>query len=91
MRLKLIFCSKELRQIKQHKSPLCFQVFYLIMQIIFLLQDNLKSDKMLYIIYTENLKCLKASQIENRINYLEKKEIDIDCLKENEKEFIKIG
>ena len=29
--------------------------------------------------------CLRASQIEN-INYLEKKEIDIDCLK---KEFIK--
>ena len=36
-------------------------------------------------------KCLKASQIENKINYLEKKEIDIDCRKENEKEFIKIG
>ena len=27
-------------------------------------------------------KCLKASQIENIINYLEKKEIDVDSLKE---------
>ena len=27
--------------------------------------------------------CLKASQIENIINYLEKKEIDVDCLKKN--------
>ena len=35
-------------------------------------------------------KCLKASQIENRI-YLEKKEIDADCLKEDKKEFINIG
>ena len=26
-------------------------------------------------------KCLKASQIENKINYLEKKNIDVDCLK----------
>ena len=32
--------------------------------------------------------CLKASQIENMINYLEKKEIDVDCLKEDKKEFI---
>ena len=30
--------------------------------------------------------CLRASQIENITNYLEKKEIDIHCLK---KEFIK--
>ena len=27
--------------------------------------------------------CLRASQIENITNYLEKKEIDIDCLKNN--------
>ena len=33
-------------------------------------------------------KLLKASQIENKINYLEKKIIDIDCLKE-EKKFVK--
>ena len=34
-------------------------------------------------------KCLKVSQIENKINYLEKKEIDADCLKEDNKEFVK--
>ena len=34
-------------------------------------------------------KCLKASQIENKINYLEKKKIDLDCLKEDKKEFVK--
>ena len=34
-------------------------------------------------------KCLKASQIENKINYLEKKKIDVDCLKEDKKEFVK--
>ena len=34
-------------------------------------------------------KCLKVSQIENKINYLEKKEIDVDCLKEDKKEFVK--
>ena len=27
--------------------------------------------------------CLRVSQIENITNYLEKKEIDIDCLKKN--------
>ena len=27
--------------------------------------------------------CLKTSQIENIINYLEKKETDVDCPKEN--------
>ena len=30
-------------------------------------------------------KCLKPSQIENKINFLEKKIIDADCLKEDEK------
>ena len=34
-------------------------------------------------------KCLKASQIENKINYLEKKIIDVGCLKEDKKEFLK--
>ena len=33
--------------------------------------------------------CLKASQIENEINYLEKKKTDVDCLKEDKKEFVK--
>ena len=33
--------------------------------------------------------CLKASQIENKINYLEKKKIDIDCLKEDKKELVR--
>ena len=32
---------------------------------------------------------LKASQIENEINYLEQKNIDIDSLKEDKKEFAK--
>ena len=36
-------------------------------------------------------KYLKSSQIENRINYLEKKETDLDCLKEDKREFIKIS
>ena len=34
-------------------------------------------------------KYLKASQIENPINCLEKKETDVDCLKEDKREFIK--
>ena len=34
-------------------------------------------------------KCSKASQIENKINYLEKKKIDIDCLKEDKKELVR--
>ena len=48
--------------------------------------------KAVYIIKRNNIKrklkfkdykkCLKASQIENIINYLEKKEIDVDSLKE---------
>ena len=33
-------------------------------------------------------KCLKASQIENKIRYLENKAIDVDCLQEDEKEFV---
>ena len=34
-------------------------------------------------------KCLKASQIENKIYYLEKKKTNVDCLKEDKKEFVK--
>ena len=34
-------------------------------------------------------KCLKASQMENEINYLEKKKADVDCLKEDKREFVK--
>ena len=33
--------------------------------------------------------CLKASQVENKINYLVNKKIDVDCLKEDKKEFVK--
>ena len=36
-------------------------------------------------------KCLKASQIINIVNYLEKQEINTDSLKDDEKELIKIG
>ena len=35
-------------------------------------------------------KCLKASQIENMMIYLEKREIDVDWLKEDKNELIKI-
>ena len=35
--------------------------------------------------------CIKASQILNITNYLQSKQIDVDCLKEDKKEFIKIG
>ena len=34
---------------------------------------------------------MKASQIENIKNYLERKEVDVDCLKEDKKEHIKNG
>ena len=34
-------------------------------------------------------KCLKASQIEIQINYLEKKKNDVDCLKEDKKRIAK--
>ena len=38
----------------------------------------------------ENYKnCLEATQLENKINYLEKSNLDIDCIKEDHKEFIK--
>ena len=33
--------------------------------------------------------CLGAAQIENKINHLEKNKIDVDSLKEVQKEFIK--
>ena len=39
--------------------------------------------------FREYKKCFKASKIENEINYLEKKKIDVDCLKEDKKEFVK--
>ena len=40
----------------------------------------------------ENYKnCFEATQLENEINYLEKNKIDIDSIKENPKEFIKIN
>ena len=39
--------------------------------------------------FKHDKKCLKASQIENKINYLEKKIIDVGCLKEDKKEFLK--
>ena len=39
---------------------------------------------------SENYKnCLEATQFENRINHLEKNEIDVDSLKKDHKEFIK--
>ena len=38
----------------------------------------------------ENYKnCLEATQLENKINHLEKNKIDIDRIKENHKQFIK--
>ena len=38
----------------------------------------------------ENYKnCLEATQLENKLNHLEKNKIDIDSLKENYKQFIK--
>ena len=38
----------------------------------------------------ENYKnCLEATQLENKINYLEKNKIDKESIKENHKEFIK--
>ena len=43
---------------------------------------------------SENYKnCLEATQLENKINYLEKNKIDIDCIKElikNNKSILKI-
>ena len=39
--------------------------------------------------FNDHKKCLKASQFGNRINYLKKKEIDVDGLKEDKKESIK--
>ena len=33
--------------------------------------------------------CLEAAQIENKINHSEKNKIGVDCLKEDQKEFIK--
>ena len=50
-------------------------------------QESVSSKKQFKITYYKN--CLKASQIENKINYLEKKRIDVDCFKEDKKEFVK--
>ena len=36
-------------------------------------------------------KCLMASRFLNIISYLEKNEIDVDCLREYKKEIMKIG
>ena len=33
--------------------------------------------------------CVEEAQIENKINHLEKSKIDVDSLKQNQKEFIK--
>ena len=33
--------------------------------------------------------CLEVAEIENKINHLEKNEIDVDSFKEDQKEFIK--
>ena len=33
--------------------------------------------------------CLEATQLENKINHLEKNKIDTDSIKENHKEFVK--
>ena len=33
--------------------------------------------------------CLEAAQIERKINYLRKKKIDVDSLKEDQKDFVK--
>ena len=35
--------------------------------------------------------CLEVAQIENKINYLEKNEIDVDSLSKHQKEFRKIN
>ena len=35
--------------------------------------------------------CLEAAQIENKINYLEKNEIDVESLSKHQKEFRKIN
>ena len=58
------------------------------------------SKKTVYIIKRNNIKrklrsedykkCLKASQIENKIKYLEKK-TDTICVKQNQKEFLKLN
>ena len=50
-------------------------------------QKGVSSKKYFKIRYYKN--CLKASQIENKINYLEKKKIDADCFKEDKREFVK--
>ena len=37
----------------------------------------------------KNKNCLNVAQLENKINHLEKNEIDADSLKKDHKEFIK--
>ena len=39
--------------------------------------------------FSDYKKSLKASQIDNKINYLEKMQIDVDCFKDDKKELVK--
>ena len=39
--------------------------------------------------YESYKNCLEATQLDDKINYIEKNKIDIDGIKENHKEFIK--
>ena len=39
--------------------------------------------------FVNHKNCLEATQLDNKINYLEKNEINLDSLKKDHKEFIK--
>ena len=39
--------------------------------------------------FVNHKNCLEANQLDNKINYLEKNEINLDSLKKDHKEFIK--
>ena len=66
---------------------------------IYLFKDNNEEDKKAkgtkkyvtkrHLKFSDYKQCLKPSQIENRISYLENKRIDVDCPKKYKKELVK--
>ena len=57
-------------------------------------EDKKAKDTKKYVIkrhlkFSDYKQCLKPSQIENKISYLENKRIDLDCPKKHKKELVK--
>ena len=85
---------------KGELSGLIMKIFvWLRAKSIYLFKDNNEEDKKAkgtkkyvtkrHLKFSDYKQCLKPSQIENRISYLENKRIDVDCPKKHKKELVK--